>query len=337
MRTWSDAARRLSAGRPVADPAAVDALPPTDTGEADGLAPARLTITVGLGPEVFERDGHDRMGLRARRPSRLAPLGALPGDQLEDARTGGDVCVQACADDPQVAFHAVRNLLRVGRGLVELRWLQLGFGSNTATSRSAPSPRNLMGFKDGTRNVQADDPAELDRFVWVGDEEPQAWMRGGTYVVARRVRMLLEAWDRDPLDDQERVIGRRKASGAPLSGFREHDEPDFATTVPGSREPVIPATAHIRLAAPEHHGGVKLLRRGYAYTDGIDARTGLLDAGLFFVSFQRDPESFRAIQRVLGTRDGLAEYLQHTGGGLWAMLPGLRRGGTYAEGLLGRS
>ena len=250
--------------------------------------PARPSASARGGsrsPSASGRAVFERLGLEDRRPAGLRALPALAGDQLDPARTGGDLCVQACADDPQVAFHAVRNLLRIGRGMAELRWMQLGFGSNTATTTDEATPRNLMGFKDGTRNLRVDDDASMDRFVWVGAEEPQAWFRGGTYVVARRIRMLIEAWDRDSLGDQEAVIGRRKASGAPLSGTKEFDPPDLA------RSPAIPANAHIRLAAPSTNGGVRILRRGYAYTDGIDPRTGLLDAGLFFICFQRDPET----------------------------------------------
>ena len=333
LRAWTAAARAMTAGRPTGPVAGAAELPPQDTGEAEGLGPASLTVTVGVAPSLFERDGEDRFGLRDRRPSRLRPLGPLPGDQLDPARTGGDLCVQACADDPQVAFHAVRNLLRAGRGVVELRWLQLGFGSNTATTSAQQTPRNLMGFKDGTNNLKVDDEAAMDRFVWVGDEEPQAWFRGGTYVVARRIRMLIESWDRDRLSDQEAVFGRRKVSGAPLTGQAEHDRPDLDAR-DGAGQPVIPLDAHIRLAAPASNGGQAILRRGYAYTDGIDPRTGLLDAGLFFVAFQRDPQrQFVAIQRRLGVSDALNEYIQHTGGGLFAILPGVRPGGWLGEGL----
>lgn len=335
LRTWTDAARRMTAGRPTGTVAGRPELPPQDTGEALGLGPSSLTITIGVGPSLFSRDGEDRLGLRARRPARLTPLGPLPGDQLDPARSGGDLCVQACADDPQVAFHAVRNLLRAGRGTVELRWLQLGFGSNTATTSGQQTPRNLMGFKDGTNNLKVDDAAALARHVWVGEEEPQAWFRGGTYLVARRIRMLIESWDRDRLSDQEAVIGRRKVSGAPLTGVHEHDVADLAARGPDG-QPAIPADAHIRLAAPATNGGRALLRRGYAYTDGIDPRTGLLDAGLFFIAFQRDPHAqFAAIQRRLGAQDALTEYVQHTGSGLFAVLPGARPGGFVGERLFG--
>ena len=142
----------------------------------------------------------------------------MPGEHLDPNRSDGDLCVQACADDPQVAFHAVRNLARLGRGLVEIRWLQLGFGRAASTTRAQTTPRNLLGFKDGTSNLHLDDPASLDQYVWVGDEGEQDWMRGGSYLVTRRIRMRLEGWDRDRLSDQERVIGRSKVTGAPLGG-----------------------------------------------------------------------------------------------------------------------
>ncbi|HEY4279062.1 MAG TPA: iron uptake transporter deferrochelatase/peroxidase subunit [Conexibacter sp.] len=334
LRSWTDAARLMTAGKPTGPVAGEPELPPLDTGEAQGLGPSSLTITVGLAPSVFEQDGKDRFGLSAKQPSRLRPLGPLPGDQLDPARTGGDICVQACADDPQVAFHAVRNLLRSARGIVELRWLQLGFGSNTATTTGQQTPRNLMGFKDGTNNIKVDDPATMNRFVWVGSEEPQAWFRGGTYAVARRVRMLIESWDRDRLSDQESVFGRAKVSGAPLGSKNEFDRVDLSARG-ADGQPTIPADAHIRLAAPATNNGEAILRRGYAYTDGIDPRTGLLDAGLFFVAFQRDPErQFIPIQRRLGTSDALMEYIQHTGSGLFAMLPGVTsRSGYLGEGL----
>lgn len=333
LAVWTDAARKMTLGHPIGPIEGPSEVPPVDTGEATGLPPSALTLTVGVGPTLFTKNGEDRLGLAARTPSRLRPLPALPGDVLDPARTGGDLCVQACADDPQVAFHAVRNLLRVGRGIVELRWLQLGFAGNTRTTTDGPTPRNLMGFKDGTRNLRVEDSGELDRFVWVGDEEPQAWFRGGTYVVARRIRMLIESWDRDHLGDQENVIGRFKGSGAPLTGTREFDEPDFEAKRQDG-EPVIPADAHIRLAAPEANGGMRMLRRGYAYTDGIDPRTGLLDAGLFFIAFLKDPDKqFIAIQRKLGLQDGLMEYLQHTGGGIWAILPGAQPGQNLGSGL----
>lgn len=333
LREWTRAAELMCAGRPTGTVAGHPEAPPEDTGEAAGLPPAQLTITFGFGPEVFEKDGKDRFGLRARRPNALRPLGDLPGDQLDPARTGGDLCVQACSNDPQVAFHAVRNLARIGSGSASLRWTQLGFGRTSSTTRGQATPRNLMGFKDGTNNLRAEDTAGMDRFVWVGREEPQAWFRGGSYLVARRIRMFIETWDRDRLADQEAVFGRSKVSGAPLTGKDEFDEVDL--DIKGSDGiTVIPPDAHVRLASPKINDGQHLLRRGYSYTDGIDTRTGQLDAGLFFIAFQQDPHrQFVAIQRKLGVGDALMEYIQHTGSGLFAVPPGVRRGGFVGEGL----
>jgi deferrochelatase/peroxidase EfeB len=168
----------------------------------------------------------------------------------------------------------------------------------------------------------------MDSYVWVGDETDQAWMTGGSYLVARRIRMLIESWDTDFLSDQEAVIGRTKTVGAPLTGKHEFDAVDLQATKGG--KPVIDANAHIRLASPETNSGQKLLRRGYSYTDGIDADTGLLDAGLFFIAFQRDAErQFVAIQRRLGQHDALNEYIRHTGSALFAVPPGLSGPGDW--------
>ena len=325
LRAWTAAAAAMAVGEPVPGPSDVLLAPPADTGEAVGLAPAGLTVTVGFGPSLFD----DRFGLASRRPALLTPLPALPGDLLEAARSGGDISIQACANDPQVAFHAVRNLARLGRGIVVMRWSQLGFGRTSSTSESQETARNLMGFKDGTRNVLAEDSDAMSAHVWVGSEGDQDWMRGGSYQVTRRIRMLIESWDRASLGDQQQTIGRFKASGAPLTGAREHDTPDFGAVSAG--EPVIPLRAHVRLAAHETNGGVKILRRGYSYTDGMDPRTGQLDAGLFFIAYQKDPAQFIALQRKLGVDDALNEYIKHTGSGLFACPPGVPRGASWGD------
>jgi deferrochelatase/peroxidase EfeB len=319
LRAWTDAAVRMTAGKDAGPPAATELAPPVDTGEALDLPPANLTITFGLGPSLFAAE---RFGLGASRPTELRELPALPGDELDPDRSGGDLCVQACSDDPQVAFHAVRNLARIGRGAVVMRWSQLGFGRTSTTSRSQATPRNLMGFKDGTNNIRAEDVELMSRHVWV---DSPGWMRGGTYMVTRRIRMLIEVWDRASLQDQEQTIGRLKASGAPLGGRHEMD------TVNVSH---LPVDAHVRLAAPSVNGGERILRRGYSFTDGMDADLGQLDAGLFFICFQRDPEKqFVAIQRRLGGSDALNEYIKHTGSAVFAVPPGVRPGGYVAESL----
>ena len=324
LARWAAAASQRGAGQPIGDVETQPQSAPIDTGEAMGLSASKLTITVGFGPKLF--DG--RFGLSRYRPAALAELPTLPGDSLDAEISGGDLCVQACADDPQVAFHVIRNFARLARGTAVLRWSQLGFGRTSSTSTSQDTQRNLLGFKDGTRNIKAESSSEMDEFVWVGSETDQPWMRGGSYLVSRRIRMFLESWDTDYLADQEKVIGRAKTSGAPLTGSAEFDTPNLAAKRHGA--PVIDLNAHIRLAAPASNGGQMILRRGYSYTDGIDQDTGLLDAGLFFIAYQKDPRNqFVPIQRQLGRNDLLNEYIRHVSSAVFAVPPGLRAAGDY--------
>ncbi|MFE0047254.1 iron uptake transporter deferrochelatase/peroxidase subunit [Streptomyces albireticuli] len=319
LREWTAAAARMTAGHEVGEGATggLDELPPDDTGEALGLKPSRLTLTFGVGPGLFEKDGKDRFGLRDRRPKALVDLPAFPGDNLDAARSGGDLCVQACADDPQVAVHAIRNLARIGMGKVAIRWSQLGFGKTSSTTPDAQTPRNMMGFKDGTRNVSGTDTAALDKHVWVGEKDGPAWMTGGSYVVARRIRMHIETWDRTSLKEQEDIFGRDKAEGAPVGRTRERDEPSLKAMLPD---------AHVRLAHPDSNNGATILRRGYSFTDGTDG-LGRLDAGLFFLAYQRDVrDAFIPLQSRLARTDALNEYIQHVGSAVFAVPPGVRDG-----------
>ena len=330
MRAWSEAAAKMCAGEPVGGENNDAFVPPEDTGEAQDLTAGRLTITFGFGPTLFEKDGDDRFGFASRKPAALQEIPELPGDNLDPDLSGGDLCVQACADDPQVAFHAVRNLARIGRGAAVIRWSQLGFGRTSSTSSAQKTPRNLMGFKDGTNNIRAEDEEAMNRYVWV--REGPDWMRGGTYLVARRIRMLIEIWDRSPLLEQEQTIGRHRASGAPLGKEDEYDSVDLKAIGPDGL-PMIPVDSHIRLARKDPNE--KILRRGYSFTDGMDSKTGQLDAGLFFISFQRDPQKqFVPLQRRLGQMDRLTEYIQHTGSAVFACPPGIKSGGFVGEALL---
>jgi deferrochelatase/peroxidase EfeB len=319
LRTWTAAAAAMTVGDTVpGDSASLDT-PPADTGEAVGLRPAGLTVTAGFGPSLFDK----RFGLAGRRPAALTDIPHLPGDLIRPEISNGDIGIQACSNDPQVAFHAIRNLARLGRGTVVLRWTQLGFGRTSSTSEDQATMRNLMGFKDGTRNIRAEETDLMREHVWVGTETDQAWMRDGSYLVSRRIRMQIEAWDRDFLADQEDVFGRYKVSGAPLTGHGEFDPPDFEATR-GDGVPVIPLDAHVRLASKEHNKGLQLLRRGYSYTDGIDPAAGQLDAGLFFIAYQQDPRrQFIPLQRMLATSDALNEYITHTSSAVFACPPGV--------------
>jgi deferrochelatase/peroxidase EfeB len=327
LREWTRAAELMTRGRP-AGPSADPSAPPTDTGEAAGLPAARLTITIGYGPSLFDK----RLDLSSRKPAALRPLPVLANESLDPDRSGGDLCLQACSDDPQVAFHAVCNLARIGLGTVVHKWLELGFGRTSSTSSAEATPRNLLGFKDGTRNIKAGQGSLLDRWVWIGPEAGQPWLRGGSYLVTRRIRMFIENWDRDFLQDQENVIGRSKASGAPLSGGTEFSTPDF--TAAASGQPVIPADSHIRLASHEHNAGTRILRRGYSFTDGIVPETGTLDGGLFFIAYMRDPAQFVRLQQSLAG-DALNEYIRHVSSAVFVCPPGLRPGQDWGGALFG--
>src|SRR5580704_776436 len=326
LREWTAAAARMAQGKLIGEVASRYA-PPVDTGEAVGSPVSRLTITLGYGPSLFDQ----RFGLAGRKPSALAQLPPLPNENLDPDYTGGDLCIQACSDDPLVAFHAVRNMARIGMGVVEHNWMELGFGRTSTTTGSQPTPRNLLGFKDGTRNIKAEQASLMNDYVWVGRETDQPWLRGGSYLVARKIRIFVENWDRDYLQDQENTIGRAKVSGAPLSGGKEFTTPDFAAT--GSDgQPAIPAHAHIRLASFEHNGGTRILRRGYSFTDGIDPQAGTLLGGLFFIAFMKNPVQFVRLQQSLAS-DALNEYIHHTGSAVFACPPGLRPGHDWGTSL----
>ena len=335
LHEWTAASATMTSGRQIGRNN-VPAAPTDDTGEALGLPASRLSITFGFGPSLFVRDGRDRFNLASKRPAALIDLPAFPRDNLDPERSGGDIGVQVCADDPTVVFHALRNLTRIGKGVVGLRWAQFGFGRTSSTSSAQETPRNLLGFKDGTNNVKGDDAALMASQVWVGPSEQPAWMRGGTYLVARRISMRIEQWDRDFLGDQEAVIGRVKDSGAPLGAQNEHDPvPLDARTGDGSY--VIPGTAHIRLAAPATNGGHHILRRGYSFTDGVNPATAGLDAGLFFLAYVRDPRTqYVPLQNKLGLEDALNEYIEHNGSAIFAIPPGVARGRSIGDTLFAR-
>ena len=286
------------------------------------MAPSSLTLTFGVGPSLFD----DRFALRPRRPAALADLPAFPGDRLDPIRSGGDLCVQACADDSLVAFHAVRNLARVGEDVVALRNIQFAAGRASSGSVASETPRNLLGFKDGTSNVRADSPGDMDEHVWVGSESDQSWMVGGTYLVARRIRTHLEQWSSLSLETQQDTIGRFRESGAPLTGRRERDAMDLSQ-LNSLGLPVIPSSAHVRVASASANNGAKILRRGFNFADGIDPRTGEIDAGLMFICFQKDPRrQFVTLQDNLSTNDALSRYVTHTASGLFACPPGVSKG-----------
>lgn len=330
LADWTDAAARMTRGQEVSPEGAVGGgpyKPPEDTGEALGLQANALTITFGFGPTLFARE---RFGIADRRPAELVELPSFAFDLLEDRFSGGDLCIQACANDPQVAVHAIRNLSRIAFGRAQVRWTQLGYGRTSTTSKAQSTPRNLFGFKDGTANIFSNDDRDLTTWVW-SDGADQPWMEGGTFLVARKIQMLIESWDRVRLEEQEAIVGRDKGEGAPLSGGTEFTEPDFSVFSTKAAGPAIPMDSHVRLAHPENNGGARLLRRGYNYVEGNND-LGQLNAGLFFLAFGRSPQQFIDIQRSLAG-DALNEYIRHIGSAIFAIPRGVRPGESIGAGL----
>ena len=307
LQDWTAAAARMTQGADAGEfgptSGSYDA-PPDDTGEAIGLPPSGLTLTFGFGPTLFRQGGKDRFGLADRQPAALRRLPHFPADNLDPAKSDGDLCVQACADDPQVAVHAIRNLARIAFGRAAVRWSQLGFGRTSSTSTTQATAAEPVRLQGRHRQPQGRGAGDLvDEHVWVpsGADAEGDWLAGGSYLVARRINMTIETWDRQSLREQEAVIGRTKAEGAPLSGGTEFTEPDFALTGRGD-QPLIPTDSHVALVHPDANGGVQMLRRGYNFVDGSDG-LGRLDAGLFFIAYVIDPRThYIPIQTKIGRR-----------------------------------
>ena len=339
LSDWAVAAEQMTAGELIGgQPSSNKQLPPKDTGEAWGYKPNGLTITFGVGKGLFvDADGKDRFGLAAKMPAVLKEgMPSFAGDQLHAAQSDGDLLIQACSNDAQVCVHAIRNLTRIAFGTATLRWSQVGYGRTSSTSVDQETPRNLFGFKDGTNNIKAEDPADqLNEHLWVqpGDDAAASWMAGGTYYVARRIRMLAEVWDRLRLIEQEQTMGRDKRYGAPLSianptkSSEEFTAVDY-TAKDDKGETLVPADAHIAVVSPEQNQGRRMLRRGYNYTDGSDS-LGQLQTGLFFIAFVRDPRTnFYPILDRMTKSDALQEYLKHEASALFAIPPGIKEGDT---------
>ncbi|MEU9381935.1 iron uptake transporter deferrochelatase/peroxidase subunit, partial [Streptomyces sp. NPDC048279] len=314
LRRWSTTAQRLMAGKPMTQ---------DDTDVARDAGPSSLTVTFGFGNSFFARTG-----LEKQRPAALDPLPDFSSDHLDSSRSNGDLWVQIGADDALVAFHALRAVQKDAGSVARVRWQMNGFNRTPGATAHPMTARNLMGQLDGTRNPK---PAEsdFDRRIFVpasGSNDP-AWMANGSYAVVRRIRMLLDDWEKLSLAAQENVIGRRKSNGAPLSGGTETTAMDLEKARDDG-EYVVPINAHARITRPDQNGGAAILRRPFSYHDGIDA-DGTPDAGLLFVCWQADPlRGFVPVQRKLDRGDALSQYIRHEASGLFAV-PGGAADGEY--------
>ena len=340
LQSWTQAAAAMTQSAQALDPHADPMRPPHDDGASVDLGTARLTLTFGLGASLFDKDGQDRFGLAAQRPAALVDLPRFVGDQLLAERTGGDLSVQACADNPQVVQSAVRQLARLAKGVAVMRWAQSGYSGNYPHGQTG---RNQMGFKDGTLNIDTRDAKRMQQFVWVGDEGP-AWMRQGSYMVIRPIRIALEHWDEMKQGFQEQTVGRMKASGAPLGKSHEQEALDL-DRVGKDGQLLEPEESHAAMTAPQNNADMQILRRAFSYDNGVAKiaerwppwrQAVTFDAGLLFQCYQRDPRTgFIPMYAKMAQIDMLNQFTTHVGSGLFAVVAGVQPGGYIADALLG--
>ncbi|MFF8906002.1 iron uptake transporter deferrochelatase/peroxidase subunit [Streptomyces olivaceoviridis] len=318
LRRWSTTAERLMAG---------EAAPHGDTDVARDAGPSSLTLTFGFGYSFF-----GRTGLEKQRPGALDPLPDFSSDHLDRSRSDGDLWVQIGANDALVAFHALRAIQKDAGSAARVRWQMNGFNRSPGATAHPMTARNLMGQLDGTGNPKPTD-TDFDQRIFVPASGEPAWMANGSYAVVRRIRMLLDDWEKLSLTAQEQVIGRRKANGAPLSGGDETTPMDLEKS-DAHGDYVVPLTAHARITRPEKNGGAAMLRRPFSYHDGIDA-DGTPDAGLLFICWQADPlRGFVPVQRKLDRGDALSKYIRHEASGLFAVPGGAAEGEYVGQRLL---
>ncbi|WP_078113912.1 Dyp-type peroxidase [Gordonia sp. IITR100] len=314
LRLWTADAARLTAGKPAL----------ADTEPELAALPARLSITVGFGPELF-----DRIGLAERRPSSVRSLPAFSIDRLQPRWCGGQLLLQIASDDPSATSHAVRVLTKNVRSLTRIRWVQNGFRSARGSRPDGLTMRNVMGHLDGTANPQ---PTDLPSLVWA-DGADQPWFRDGTTMVLRRIQAEMDTWDELDTHARARVIGRRQDTGAPLTGNHETDKPDFAATTAGL--PVIPTESHIARASSVDPRE-RFLRRAYNFEDTSPAgQPGVITSGLIFTAFQYDIDTqFVPVQRRLAEVDLLNEWVTPIGSAVFAIPPGIDEGDYLGQSLL---
>ncbi|WAU86011.1 iron uptake transporter deferrochelatase/peroxidase subunit [Streptomyces sp. Qhu-G9] len=318
LRRWSRTAERLMAGEPTAS---------GDTDVARDAGPSSLTVTFGFGHSFFAR-----AGLEKQRPIALDPLPDFSSDHLDKARSNGDLWVQIGANDSLVAFHALRAIQQDAGRAARVRWQMNGFNRSPGATTHPMTARNLMGQIDGTRNPKPSE-SDFDQRIFVPDAGDPAWMAGGSYAVVRRIRMLLDNWEKLSVKDQEGVIGRRKSDGAALSGGTETTAMDLEKTDSDGRL-VVPINAHARITRPDENGGAAMLRRPFSFHDGIDT-DGVPDAGLLFVCWQADPlRGFVPVQRKLDRGDALSTFIRHESSGLFAVPGGAVKGEYVGQKLL---
>lgn len=323
LRLLTEDAAALTQGRPAL----------ADTEPELAVQPSRLTVTFGFGPALVALAAPERV------PAWLKPLPAFGIDRLQPEYSGGDLLIQVCGDDPVALAHARRMLLKDSRSFTNLRWVQTGFLHAYGSGPPGATPRNLFGQKDGSGNPRAGS-AEFERVVW-GDGHIKPWLENGTSLVIRRIAMNLDTWDELDRRGREESVGRTLATGAPLTGTKEHDEPDFAA-LNGVGFPVIADSSHLRRARPDDERQ-RIFRRPYNYDDApgavaVESGTadgagqGISNSGQIFVSYQADVDrQFVPIQQRLDELDILNAWTVPVGSAVFAIPPGVQEGGFIGE------
>jgi dye decolorizing peroxidase len=301
----TDDINRLTNGEPVlADPA----------GQFAGH-PARLTITVGFGPNLLKH-------LEIETPTGFIELPSFKVDRLTPEFSDGDILIHVAADDPLTLFHASRTLIRDTESFADLRWVQEGFSNAIGVNKPGTTQRNLMGQVDGTDNPIPGSEV-FNSQVWI--QEGPEWAIGGTQLVLRRIKMNLDTWDRLSTNQKEGVIGRKLSNGAPLTGENERDLPNL-DAVDENGIKIIPPYAHIRKAAgkPEQ----QFFRRPFNYeVPGVEA-------GLLWTAYCANIEKqYVPIQQTLDEGDLLNLWTTPVGSSVWIIPRGFKNGETLAVNL----
>lgn len=304
--------------------------PPPDSGVlGPEIHPERFTATLAVGASLFD----ERFGLASLKPDQLFEMVAFPNDALDDDLCHGDISIQFCAETVEEVIHGLRAVIKATPDRLAVKWKQEGFTATHGQRRGAlGTGRNLLGFKDGTANADVGDARLMNDYVWVGrgGGEPE-WTANGSYQVVRLIRNYVEFWDRTPLGEQEAIFGRRKDDGAPIGHAEEFSPPDYAGDPEGKK---VPLASHMRLANPRSPAATaRLIRRGFNYSNGV-TKSGQLDMGLLFVSYQSDLQTgFLGVQTRLNG-EALEEYIKPFGGGYFFVLPGVTTpGGHLGEAL----
>ncbi|WP_093484995.1 MULTISPECIES: Dyp-type peroxidase [unclassified Streptomyces] len=265
-----------------------------------GLPPGDLTVTIGVGPRLVRMAGPSLPG--------AADLPRFSREQIAPQARGGDLLIQICASDPLLLPVVAAALLEQAGHRIRERWRQSGRrGPNIPVDKDISAPRNLLGFIDGI--VGPHTAAEHRRHLWLAGPAPVA---GGTIAVVRRMELDLPRFAALSVADQEAVFGRRRATGAPLSGGTAAWDPDLGAKTPDGRY-LIPADAHVRRANPTVVGVGHMLRRSYSTDEPL---------GLLFISFQNDLRTFTHTLARMDASDALLRFTTTTASATFLILPG---------------